>query len=165
MAELKEESTDEENYLENLDLEYTGDDFDVEVLQYDPPQPFKQFIFRPFSHMKDFKVIECKTGQLKLPKKIIRKYVDEKEWNFENYHRVELLALLYLHYYKDCEEWTDQKVMDVEITSILEALPKFKTIDELFTYSFMQGDLKTGDFDQVIEVDDSGPQDVTNLAE
>ncbi len=153
------------NYLEELDLNLVGDDFDVEVSLYHPPSPFKTFIFKPFSWMPDPIVVECKTGQFKLPKKIIRKYADEKGWNFENYSRIELLALLYLHYFKDCDEWADSKLLDAEITTILEALPKYKTIDELFTYSFMQGDIKATDFDQIIETDDSGPQDVTGLSE
>ena len=156
--------SEDENYLEELDLDLAGDDYDVEVFQYHPPTPFKQFIYKPFAWMPDPIVVECKTGQLKLPKQIIRTYVDKKGWNFENYSRVELLALLYLHYFKDCDEWIESKVLDAEITIILEALPKYKTIDELFTYSFMQGDIKIGDFDQVIEVDESGPQDVTNLS-
>lgn len=167
MDEKLEQKTEtkESSYLNDLDLDITGDDFDVEVRHYQPPCSFEEFLHNPFAWMFDFKSITCKTGQIKLPKEIIRTYTEQKNWNFENYHATELLALLYLHYYRDCDEWMDSKVLENEIDTILEALPHFKTINELFTYSFMQGDLKFGDFDQVIEVGDDGATDITYLAE
>lgn len=156
---------EEKSYLNDLDLEVTGDDFDVEVTYYQPPCSFDEFLNNPFAWMSDFKTVSCKTGTLKLPKEIIQTYVKQKNWNFENYHFTELIALLYLHYYRDCDEWMNDNILKTEIDTILDALPHFKTIGELFTYSFMHGDLKLDDFAQVIEVDSNGAVDITDLTD
>lgn len=156
----------EKNIINDLETgQCDNDDFDVEISHYQPPCTFSEFLYKPFAWMDDFQSIECKTGRLKLPKKIIDKYSNQHRWKFDNYHYVELAALLYLHYYRDCDEWKDSELLKNEVDSIIESLPHFKTIDELFTYSFMNGDIKLGDFDQVIEVDESGASDVTYLAE
>lgn len=158
-------SNDEKtNYLDELDeLE---DDFDVEVKFYRPPPLFKSFVLNPFPYSEFGKKVTviCKTGQLKLPKDIIEIYQTQRHWNFENYHHMELMALLYLHYYKDCDEWkTKPKLLECELQEILEALPHFRNISELLSYAFINGDLKYHDFEQVIESDVSGSYDVTGV--
>lgn len=158
---MTEEDKKEPNYLEELsDLE---DDFDVEVKVYSPPPSFKEFALNPFPNMGKKISTECKTGSIKLPKDIIVIYTQDKGWSFENYHQMELMALLYLHYYKDCDEWQEPHVLDLEIRDILEALPHFRSVNELLSYAFIHGDLKYADFEQVVESDSAGTYDVTGL--
>lgn len=153
-------TTQESNYLNDLsDIE---DDFDVEIKVYQPPPPFKKFALNPFSHFEKRVTIECKTGQIKLPKEIINKYVS-LGWVFGNYHRMELMALLFLHYYKDCDEWKKSEIINTELRDIIEAIPHFNSISELLSYAYIQGDLKVSDFEQIIESDGSGSYDVTGL--
>ncbi len=160
-----DEKDDNENYLD--ELSELDDDFDVEVKVYYPPPSFKSFVLKPFPHLKisTFKPITCKTGQIKLPKEIIEIYQLRYSWNFENYHAIELLALIYLHYYRNCDEWLNKKNLNSEINDILSALPHFKNIGELFSCAFINGDIKQNDFDQVIESDSSGSYDVTGLSD
>lgn len=157
----KETTMTEENYLDQLDdLE---DDFDVEVKAYQPPPHFKEFIINPFPFGTRITIL-CKTGPIKLPKEIIERYTIELEWNFTNYHRIELMALLYLHYYKTSDEWqTNKGLLENEVQDILSSLPHFKSISELFTYAFTNGDLKYRDFEQVIESDATGSYEVTGF--
>jgi hypothetical protein len=157
---IEEKSASEPDYMHDYmnDLDAIDDDYDVDVSHYIAPVEFRKFILYPFKGMTDYKSIMCKTGLVKLPKKIITLY---KEWNFENYHQMELMSLLYLHYYRDCEEWKKASVVQTEINTILEALPHFKNITELFTYAVANNDIKLTDFDQVIEVDDHGAKDIT----
>jgi hypothetical protein len=155
----------EESYLSDLDLDLPGDDFDVEVKLYKSPCSFEEFVRAPFDWLPNHKSVECKTGVFKLPKDIIDLFVNKKGWNFMNYHNMEILALIYLIYYRDCEEWTNAEALEKEVVSVLGALPHFKSIQELFTYAFINGDLKIDDFDQVIEVDDTGANDITELAD
>lgn len=155
---------EKENYLDELDE--LDDDFDVEVKVYRPPPSFKSFVLNPFPYNEMGKkiVVICKTGQLKLPKNIVETYQVQRHWNFENYHHMELMSLLYLHYYKDCDEWkTKPKILERELQEILEALPHFNNLSELFSYAFVNGDLKFHDFEQVIESDVSGSYDVTGV--
>ncbi len=154
-------SNDDINYLEELDN--FDDDFDVEVKVYHPPPSFKEFSIQPFTHLTRTIQVECKTGNIKLPKEIIDFYRNNKGWDFDNYHRIELLALMYLHYYKDCDEWNKKGVLEREMQDIMEALPHFKNISELLTYGFINGDLKYSDFDQVVESEGQHSYDVTGL--
>ena len=152
-----------ESYINHLtELELLDDDFDVEIKQYIAPISFKKFVINPFYWMSDLISVECKTGICKLPKEIVEIYMIRKGWNFENYHYTELISLLYLHYYKDCDEWRIKKNIDNAIANVLEALPHFKSISELFSYAFTNEDLAINDFDMVIEVDEHGSHDVTN---
>lgn len=155
---------DTTNYLDELDE--LDDDFDVEVKVYRPPQSFRSFILKPFHGVGVFDSVLCKTGYIKLPKEIIEIYQKQKQWNFENYHAMELMALLYLNYYKDCDEWkTNPKELESEIQDISGALPHFRSISELFTYAVINGDMKQTDFDQVIESNSNNSYDVTGLNE
>lgn len=153
--------SDNENYLDQLDE--LDDDFDVEVKIYRAPQSFRSFAINPFNGNCSSGIIMCKTGQVKLPKELIQKF---HHWDFENYHHMELMALLYLNYYKDSDEWYKKpNRLDNEIQDILNALPHFKSISELFTYAVINGDMKSTDFDQVIESDSTNSYDVTGLNE
>ena len=152
-----------DQYINNLDIgnNFDGgdyDDFDVEVKMYVKPVPFREFILYPFKGLTNYKPIFCKTGQILLPKEIIELY---SLWNFENYHQMELISLLYLHYFRNTNEWTNQVTLQKEIDSILEALPHFKSITELFTFAYANGDIKSNHFDTLIEIDDSGVHDIT----
>lgn len=164
MAEDKtsDEPEDKTNYLDELDN--LDDDFDVEVKIYRPPQYFRSFVMTPFHGVGIFETVMCKTGPIKLPKEIIELYQKQAQWNFENYHSMELMALIYLNYYKDCDEWRlKPKLLESEIQDICAALPHFKSISELFTYAVINGDMKQTDFDQVIESNSSNSYDVTGL--
>lgn len=158
-----DKSIRETSYINDLeDTDLNNDDFDVQLSVYHRCISFREFIKNPFGELDSALLpVMCKTGQIKLPKKIIDIYIKEKQWNFENYHQMELMALLYLHYNRDCDEWNDQKVLDKEIKTILEALPHFKSINEFITYVYASGDLKMEDFDQVIDVDSTGAEDMT----
>jgi hypothetical protein len=149
----------------DIDTLSDGDDFDVELKLYLAPPEFKEFLKAPFREIESpLKPILCKSGQVKLPKQIIDIYVGERHWNFENYHQMELAALLYLHFYKDCDEWQVGDALSREIATILEALPHFKSVNEIITYAYINGDLKLGDFNQVVEMDENGAEDVTGRA-
>lgn len=161
MSDEKEEAT----YLDQLDDLGDFDDYDVEVTVYRATPSFRNFIDLPFDHLSNRIAVECKTGQIKLPKEIVIKYRDEREWDFENYHRIELLALIYFDYYKNSIEWEKEPNLRKEMEDAMESLPHFRNISELFTYAYLQGDLKVNDFDQVFETEDDQIRDVTGLTE
>lgn len=151
----------DEKFLEELDIGQYGD-YDIEVSLFEPPVSFKRFVHNPFSTLPDHRPIECKTGQIKLPKSIIEHYIGEKNWNPANYHATELLAIIYIHYYKDCDEWKNEDFLKSEITEILEALPHFSTIEELIKYSYILGDFKLEDFENIIDETD---KEITDIAD
>lgn len=156
MAEESEEYLNELSYDIN-DKAY--DDFDVEVNLYLSPPDFKEFIIAPFKHLNSpLKSSQCKSGPIKLPKIILDTYQD---WDFNNYHQMELMAILYLHYYRSCDEWRKISELEKQVADILIALPHFKSVNELITYAYVSGDIKINDFEQVIEVDENGVEDVT----
>ncbi len=154
------------NYLDELDPDdVINDDYDVDLKVYISPPSFRKFALNPFDWLDDRKKIDCKSGQIKLPDAIIKEYTVNRSWDFNNYHYMELLALLYLDFFKNCTEWQNQEILNSEIKTILEAIPHFNTIEELFTYAYMNNDLKFDDFNQILEYDGEIERDVTHIAD
>jgi hypothetical protein len=162
--EYKIDQEDKTNYLEQLEDLDLNDDFDVDLDFYAPSTSFKQFVMKPFSKMDNFVPFQCKIGIMKLPKKIYDRYIVDKRWNPENYSPIQLLALIYLHYYADCDEWKDLKTMNNITNEITEAL-NIKKIDELFHDAFAYGDIKLSDFEKVVDADDYDIEDITEIAD
>jgi hypothetical protein len=157
---MNEEIEEYHNELSFDINEETYDDFDVEINTYLSPPDFKEFIFAPFKQLNSpLKSTFCKSGPIKLPKIILDRY---ENWDFNNYHQMELMAILYLHFYRSCDEWRKISELERQVADILIALPHFKSVNELITYAYVSGDIKISDFEQVIEVDEHGVEDVTD---